>query len=151
MVEKRRILCQQVQTKAVSPHQPPTTLASHHRLSRGMIAHHKRSRGDMVKLIEGSSSSAVPVRSDIGSNISSSCTTVDNTSIQEYNKENEDPNAVTSLLLQQKNTRASAPLPTNITTHNRGTLITTTTNIKHNLKSRDFTMNTLLGKIHKST
>lgn len=151
MVEKRRILCQQSNTyERYLPTNHQRTLASHHRLSRGMIAHHKRSRGDMVKLIEGSSSSAVPVRSDIGSNISSSCARVDNTSIQEYNKENEDPNAVTSLLLQQKNTRASAPLPTNIT-HNRGTLITTTTNIKHNLKSRDFTMNTLLGKIHKST
>jgi hypothetical protein len=88
---------------------------------RNDCSHHKRSRGDMVNLIEGSSLLALPVRSDIGSNISSSCTTVDNTSIQEYNKENEDPNAVTSLLLQHKNTRASAPLPTNIA-HNRGTL-----------------------------
>jgi hypothetical protein len=109
----------------------------------------------MVNIIHGYSQAAAPVvRSDIGSNTSSSsCITVDNTTIQEYNKENEDPNnAVTSLLLQHKNKIRTTvtPLPTN-TTHNRGTLITSTTNTKHNMISRDFTMNTLLGKLHKST
>jgi hypothetical protein len=90
----------------------------------------------------------MPVRPDIGSN-TASCITVDNITTQEYNKENEDPN-VTLLLLHKNTMRTVAPPTTTTTTHNRGTL-KTTMNTKHSIKSRDFTMNTLQGKLHKST